>query len=417
MSALDRLIRNLEQGHLETAMEDFSQLKNTGTDDEKFDAAEELFALGFLDESRQLYEQLMDAYPDEKELVILLAEVYTEMDQTEESLVLLERITADNEFFPRAMLLSADIYQMQGLYEVSEQKLLQAKKQLPDEPVIQFALGELYNEQGRFLEAIRHYKQINLPEMAGVNINRRLGECYSAGGSFEDALPYYESALEDERDVQTLFEYAFTAYQASHYQTASSVFEELLEMDPEYHAAYLLLARAYEHDEELEKALDAAEAGVKSDPFHKELFLTAGKLSLKLGLEQKAEEFMRQAIALDPDYLEAALVLNRILIHQERADEVLEVIEIVRNSGEDDPQFNWDAAKAYEWQEQYDQALEEYKKAYVVYNDHTDFLADYGSFLLEEGRREEARVIFEKLIKHDPSNEEWQMTLDSLSQF
>ncbi|WP_227395280.1 tetratricopeptide repeat protein [Jeotgalibacillus aurantiacus] len=417
MSALDRLIRNLEQGHLETAMEDFSQLKNAGTDDEKFDAAEELFALGFLDESRQLYEQLMDAYPDEKELVILLAEVYTEMDQTEESLVLLERITADNEFFPRAMLLSADIYQMQGLYEVSEQKLLQAEKQLPDEPVIQFALGELYNEQGRFLEAIRHYKQINHPEMAGVNINRRLGECYSAGGSFEDALPYYESALEDERDVQTLFEYAFTAYQASHYQTASSVFEELLEMDPEYHAAYLLLARAYEQDEELEKALDAAESGVKSDPFHKELFLTAGKLSLKLGLEQKAEEFIRQAIALDPDYLEAALVLNRILIHQERAEEVLEVIEIVRSSGEDDPQFNWDAAKAYEWQEQYDQALEEYKKAYVVYNDHTDFLSDYGSFLLEEGRREEARVIFEKLIENDPSNEEWQMTLDSLNQF
>lgn len=53
----------------------------------------------------------------------------------------------------------ADLYQMQGLFEVSEQKLLKAQAILPDEPVIDFALGELYFTQGAYGKAVRQFKK------------------------------------------------------------------------------------------------------------------------------------------------------------------------------------------------------------------------------------------------------------------
>ncbi|MDZ5712004.1 tetratricopeptide repeat protein [Jeotgalibacillus haloalkalitolerans] len=416
MNDLQQMIDYLHAGSLEEAMKIYNELKRIGTDEEKYEAAEALFSLGFQEKSIELYEDLIELYPEETELTVLKAEAHAELDQIEEAMELLETITDSSEFYARAMLLSADLYHMQGLHEVSEQKLLKAYEADKSEEVIQFALAEFYIQQGRFLEAIRFYKMLSEQEIAGVIISKRLGECYSAGGSFEEALSYYEEALEHERDAETLFQYGFTAYQAGHNLTAAEVFEELIELDPDYHSAYKLLAHSYEHEEELSKALEAAEKGVKHDPFNKELFLTAGKLSLKTANEEKAESFLRQAIAIDPDYLEAALILNKVLLKQEKPDECLDIIQTVRESGEDDPQFLWDAAKAYELREDFSLASEEYKKAYVVYNDHSDFLEDYGNFLLEEGRHKDALDIYVKLSEKDPTNEEWQMNIEHLRQ-
>lgn len=413
------MIQLLHEGNLDQALKEFTVVKSTGTDDEKFELAEELFQLGFLEQSKELFSQLIESYPEEGELKVLLAETLVEMDETEEALLLLDDIDSDDEFYARSLLLAADLYQMQGLYEVSERKLVLANKKMPDEPIIHFALGELYNEQGRFLEAIRHYKEVTeagIEEVAGVELNQRLGECYSAGGAFEEALPYYEKALENNREINTLFGYGFTAYQSAHYATAIEVFSELIEADPEYHSAYMLLAKSFEHEEQLDDARTSAEKGLTADPYNKELFLLAGKLALKQGDEVNAEAHLREAIAIDPNFLEAALVLNRLLIKQERADDVIELIQHIENAGESDPQFRWDAAKAYEWLEEYDNASNEYTQAYVVYNDHIDFLEDYGGFLLEESRINEAHAIYQKLVEKDPTNQDWLERLERLEQ-
>ncbi len=56
-------------------------------------------------------------------------------------------------------------------------------------------------------------------------------------------------------EINTLFEYAFTAYQAGMYKIAIKKFTELQELDPEYHSMYLYLAKSYEHEEEIDQAL------------------------------------------------------------------------------------------------------------------------------------------------------------------
>ncbi|EWG10852.1 tetratricopeptide repeat protein [Cytobacillus firmus] len=416
MDKVNKIITLLENGHHEEALESYQQILLDGSHEERFLLAEELFQYGFLEESKALYERLLEAYPEEGELLVLLAETHIDLGNEEEAILVLERINEQDPSFPQSLLLLADLYQMDGLFEVSEQKLLKAKKILPDEIIVDFALGELYAEQGRFLEAKRIYENVLRKEdiIAGINVNQRLADILSAGGAFEEALPYYEKALDDKLEINTLFSYAFTALQAGFNRTAIEKLTELKELDPEYHSLYLYLAQAYEREEEADNGLEAVKEGIKQDEFNKELFFYGGKLALKNGNEKEAEDMFRQALALDPEYVQAAILLNKLLLQQERYEDVIEITEMLNELEE--PQLIWDSAVAFQHLEEYSEALNKYQLAYTFFKQQPDFLSDYGYFLAEEGKREEAAEIFNTLIKLEPGNEEYLDVLQRLTE-
>lgn len=417
MSYKEQMLSSLEEGNLEKAKKQYNQVLKFGSHEEKFSLAEELHHLGFLEEAKELYGNLLQYYPGEGELLIELAEVLVEMDKEEEAIVTLAELDEKDPSYPRSLLLLADLYQMQGLFEVSEQKLLQAKRLLPDEPVIDFGLGELYSETGRFLEAIRHYQILiekGTTELGGTNVHQRLAEAYSVGGAFEEALTHYEKALQEHLEINTLFGYAFTAYQAGYYEKAIEKFVSVKELDPEYHSVYLLLAKSYEREEKLQESLEAVQEGIKQDEYNKELNVFGGKISLKMGLEEEAEAFLREALALDPGYVEAALIINKLFFTQDRYEDVLEIAQMLTVEGEEEPQINWDLAKAYEGLEQYNHALKQYRIAYTYFKNHQEFLLEFGQFLVEEGLRGEAVEVYKHLIEMDPSNDEWQDLIERL---
>lgn len=419
MNDVQKLLHFIEENNLEKAQKIFSKLKRNGTDEEKYLLAENLFQLGFLEQAKELYELLLKSYPDENELKILLAEILIDLNQEEEAILYLNAIDKEDAFYPQALLVSADLYQVLGLFEVSEQKLIEAKKLLTDEPVIDFALGELYHSQGLFLKAVKYYKsllELGHEEISGVFLPERMAEAYSASGAFEEAIPYYEKALQHHQDIDTLFGFAFTCYQAGFYKKAIKAFTDLKAMDHEFHSLYLYLAKAYEHEGELERSLATVKQGLTVDRFNKELFYYGGKVALKENKEELAETYIREALALDPGYLAAALTLNKLLIHQERYEEVLEVIEKINEEGEVDPQLRWDAAVSHNALEQYSNALKSYRLAYNDFKDNEKFLLEYGYFLREEGDIRAAVKVFRQLLEKDPTNEEIMIVLEQLEQ-
>jgi tetratricopeptide (TPR) repeat protein len=408
MNRIDQIVQLVESGEVEKGMELAEQLKREGSDEEKYILAEHFFSWGWLEEAEALLKQLMERYPDDGDIRLFLAEVYTELEKEEEALDILTEIDENDPYYVRACLLAADLYQMQGLDEVSEQKLLRAYEQLPDEPIVQFALAEFYFTRGEYQKSVRFYEQVLQKEktIAGVAIKERLAEALSLLGEFEQALPYYEEALNDRLDVHTLFRYGFTAYQAGAYKTAIEKLNELKVLDREYVPLYLYLAKAYEQEGDLAKSYDTAKEGLTIDDLNKELLLYAGKMALKLGKTDEAETYLKKAVEIDPGYLEALLTLTKWLLHEERYEEVVEWITQAMNSGEYDPQLEWDLAKAKQKLEKYDEALNHYEEAYTFFKNDPDFLYDYGYFLLEEGKREEAKAQFEQLLRLDPTNDE-----------
>ena len=417
MERVNKIINMLENGQHNEALTEYNFVLNSGMPDEKFLLGEEMFQYGFLDEAKALVENLLETFPEEGELLVLLGEILVEAGDDEEAILVLEKISEHDANFGQSLLLLADLYQVQGLYEVCERKLLKAKEILPDEVIIDFALGELYSEQGEITKAMEAYEKVlkEENEIAGVNINQRIADLLSASGVFEDALVYYEKAINEKLDINTLFGYAFTALQAGYYRTAIGRFLELKELDPEYHSLYLHLALAYEREEELENSLLTIQEGIKQDEFNKELFLFGGKIAVRLGKVEEGEKYLREAVALDPGFIEAAITLNKLFFHQERFEDVIELIAQLDIKEDEEPQLLWDSAVSYQNLENFSYALDKYESAYTFFKKNQTFLHDYGYFLIEEGKTDRAAEIFKQMLNEDPTNEEYLDLLERLT--
>ena len=408
MSKVEEAIYLVDNGDAEQGLQQIKDLIKTSSNDEKYMIAEAYFKWGQVEEAKELIEELMFLYPDEGELIIFMAEILIDLDNEEEAISYLEDISVNDPVYVEALLLQADLYQIQGLFEVSEKKLMAAKQKMPDETIIDFALAELYFSQGEYKKAISFYQNVLIENetLAGVNIHARLASSLSSVGEFEEALSFYQTAVNQNEDANTLFGYGFTALQAGYNKTAIETFNRLKELDPDYSSFYLLLAQAYDQEGMLQECYATLEQGLKVDELNKELHYHAGKIAMKQGNKDQVEQHLRQAVAIDPGFVEATITLTKYLIHEERYEDVIECLEAVMKYGEYDPQYEWDLAHAKNHLEQYSDALNHYRHAYTSFKDDIDFLKEYGYFLLEEGDHKEAVRIFKQLLVLDPTNYE-----------
>ncbi|MGD7008004.1 tetratricopeptide repeat protein [Metabacillus sp. 84] len=406
----------VENGDAEKGLEQLTILEGTLHDEEKFLLADKYYEWGLPDKALNLLSDLHLLYPRETDISLLMAEAYIDLEQEDEAIAILDQIDKGDDAYPQALLLQADLYQLQGLQEVSERKLKEAKKLLPDEPLIDFALGEFYFHSGDDHSSVAYYKQAASAgdSFAGVDINQRLADALSGSGEFEAALPHYEKALADKLDLHALFGFGIAALRAGQAKTAIHQLEKLKELDPEFSSLYLPLARAYEEEEMVQESLEAALEGIRQDEMNKELFLYAGKAALKNNQPDQAASLLKEAAAIDPGHAEAVLTLANLYQHQEQYEEIIDLLTEVMKFEEEDPQYFWLLGKSYNETEKFSQASDYYERAYKFFKDQTDFLEEYGRFLIEEGNRQKAIDLFRRILMIDPANVEIEALLMQL---
>lgn len=134
MSYAKEMLDAIEAGQMETAKQLFTQVLAHDDDETQYNLAEELYALGFNGQAKRLYQGLLGRYPDQGDLATALADIAVSDGDTDAALNYLSRIQPGDPAYVQSLVSAADVYQTLGLYEVSEQKLLEAKRLAPDEP-------------------------------------------------------------------------------------------------------------------------------------------------------------------------------------------------------------------------------------------------------------------------------------------
>lgn len=416
MNTQQPVIEAIQNGDLHALKHAIEDLLVSADANEQYEMADYLMNFGYMKQADEIYAHLVYLFPEEAQLKIDRATVLMELEQEDEALELLMDVSEEAAEYPQALLALADYYQMQGLYEVAERHINHAMDLLPEEPLLLFAKAELMMEMGRLSEAARLYEELyeTTKEIAGVRIIERLADVHRQGGSYEEALHYYQHALKDTTSADLLFGAAYAAFQAEEFEKAIRYLEDLKVFDPDYFAGYLLLAQSYAMQENNKKALEVIKEGITRDEYDKELYLFAGKMAIKNSLPEEAESYLRQAIALDPEYMEAVLALVSMLSHDERDEETIEIIEGLHK---DD--FEWStlsafAAEAYDRLEEYDKAGKHYANAYRDHDEDAAFLEKYVYFLIEDGQHAQAKEVAMKLHNLQPEEQEW---LDLLTRF
>lgn len=395
----EKIVASIQNQDLEHADKYLKRALKEDDAETLLELAEYLESIGFLPQAREIYLQERESYP---EVNINLAQIAVEDGDIEGAFFYLDTISPESEAYLSALLVMADIYDMEGLTDVAREKLLLASE-ISDEPLVVFGLAEIELELGNFNQAIKEYAKLDnreILELTGISTYQRIGRAYASLGKFEAAIEFLEKAIEIEYDDGTIFELATILYGQGEYQKANVYFKQLDTMNPDFEGYEYVYAQSLHEENKTEEALRLVQKGLIKNEFDTNLLLAASQLSYELHDSKQAESYLLKAKDVAVDDEDVLMRLTNLYLEEERYEDVV----ALSRDNIDSVLTKWNIAKAY-------QALEADKKALKIYDelatdlaDNPEFLQDYAYILREFGQKERAHQVAERYLQLVPDD-------------
>ena len=373
------------------------------------DLGEYLESIGFFLQAKRIYNKLAPLYP---QVNLNLAAIASEDGDLEEAFAYLEEIRSNDPWYVNALLIKADLYQMDGLPDVAREKLVEAS-QLSDDPIITFGMAEIDFELGNFTQAIKEYASLDnrtIYEQTGISTYQRIGVSYASLGKFEAAIEFLQKAIELEYDESAVFELAVILYDQEDYQKANLYFKQLDTLSPDFEGYEYIYALSLHADHQAEEALFMAQQGLNKNPFDSQLALLASQVSYELHDTEKAESYLLDAWDNADDLEELALRLTNLYLEQERYEDIL----ALEDQDWDNVLTRWNIARSYQALENIEKARELYGELHRDLRDNPEFLEEYIYLLRECGELERAKQEAQHYLSLVPDDSAMQEFYDSL---
>ena len=399
MQNSEKMIAALSNQDLTHANKYFERALKEDDDEMLLDLGAYLESIGFLPQAKQIYLKLRERFP---EVNVNLAQIAAEDDDLTEAFLYLDAIDETSPDYVSALLVMADLYDMEGLTDVAREKLLLATDISPD-PLVLFGLEELDLDLGHFKEAIDYYAQLDnreILELTGVSTYQRIGHAYAALGKFEAAVEFLEKAVEIEYDDQTVFELAVILYDMEEYQKANLYFKQLETMNPDFDGYEYVYALSLQKENQGSEALRVVQQGLSKNSFDSNLLLLASQLSYEQHDSRSAESYLLEAKQVSDDTEEVLMRLSNLYLEEERYEDVV----ALDDEAIDNVLTKWNMAKAYRQLEDEDKAYEAYHDLEADLYDNPEFLQDYAYLLYEYGYRKQAQKIAEHYLTLVPDD-------------
>ncbi|TMR74259.1 tetratricopeptide repeat protein [Streptococcus pseudopneumoniae] len=403
------MLQALEEQDLTKAEHYFAKALENDSSELLYELATYLEGIGFYPQAKEIYLKIVEDFP---EVHLNLAAIASEDGQIEEAFAYLEEIQADSDWYVSALLLKADLYQMEGLTDVAREKLLEALTYSED-PLLILGLAELDSELENYQEAILGYAQLDnrsIYEQTGISTYQRIGFAYAQLGKLETATEFLEKALELEYDDLIAFELASLYFDQEEYQKAVLYFKQIDTISPDFEGYEYGYSQALHKEHQVQEALRIAKQGLEKNPFETRLLLAASQFSYELHDASGAENYLLTAKEDAEDTEEILLRLATIYLEQERYEDILDLQS-------DEPEnllTKWMIARSYQEMDDLDTAYEHYQELAGDLKDNPEFLEHYIYLLRELGYFEEAKVNAQAYLKLVPDDVQMQELFERL---
>lgn len=395
----EKMVASIQNQDLEHADKYFKRALKEDDAETLLELAEYLESIGFLPQAREIYLQERESYP---EVNINLAQIATEDGDIEGAFLYLDAISPESEAYLSALLVTADIYDMEGLTDVAREKLLLASK-ISDDPLVIFGLAEIELELGNFNQAIKEYAKLDnreILELTGISTYQRIGRAYASLGKFEAAIEFLEKTIEIEYDDGTIFELATILYDQGEYQKANVYFKQLDTMNPDFEGYEYVYAQSLHEENKTEEALRLVQKGLSKNEFDTNLLLATSQFSYELHDSKQAENYLLKAKDVAVDDEDVLMRLTNLYLEEERYEDVV----ALSRDNIDSILTKWNIAKAYQALEADKKALNLYDELATDLSDNPEFLQDYAYILREFGQKERAHQVAERYLQLVPDD-------------
>ena len=411
MNNSQQILQALEEQDLTKAEHYFVKALENDPSDLLYELATYLEGIGFYPQAKEIYLKIVEDFP---EVHLNLATIASEDGQIEEAFAYLEEIQADSDWYVSALLLKADLYQLEGLTDVAREKLLETLTYSED-PLLILGLAELDSELENYQEAIQGYAQLDnrsIYEQTGISTYQRIGFAYAQLGKFETATEFLEKALELEYDDLTAFELASLYFDREEYQKAVLYFKQLDTISPDFEGYEYGYSQALHKEHQVQEALRITKQGLEKNPFETRLLLVASQFSYELHDASGAENYLLTAKEDAEDTEEILLRLATIYLEQERYEDILDL----QNDEPENLLTKWMIARSYQEMDDLDTAYEHYQELAGDLKDNPEFLEHYIYLLRELGYFEEAKVNAQAYLKLVPDDVQMQELYERLQE-
>ena len=411
MNNSQQMLQALEEQDLTKAEHYLVKALENDSSELLYELATYLEGIGFYPQAKEIYLKIVEDFP---EVHLNLAAIASEDGQIEEAFAYLEEIQPDSDWYVSALVLKADLYQLEGLTDVAREKLLEALTYSED-PLLILGLAELDSELENYQEAIQGYSQLDnrtIYEQTGISTYQRIGFAYAQLGKFETATEFLEKALELEYDDLTAFELASLYFDQEEYQKAVLYFKQLDTISPDFEGYEYGYSQALHKEHQVQEALRIAKQGLEKNPFETRLLLVASQFSYELHDASGAENYLLTAKEDAEDTEEILLRLATIYLEQERYEDILDLQS-------DEPEnllTKWMIARSYQEMDDLDTAYEHYQELAGDLKDNPEFLEHYIYLLRELGYFEEAKVNAQAYLKLVPDDVQMQELYERLQE-
>ena len=411
MNNSQQMLQALEDQDLTKVEHYFVKALENDPSDLLYELATYLEGIGFYPQAKEIYLKIVEDFP---EVHLNLAAIASEDGQIEEAFAYLEEIQPDSDWYVSALLLKADLYQMEGLTDVAREKLLEALTYSED-PLLILGLAELDSELENYQEAIQGYAQLDnrsIYEQTGISTYQRIGFAYAQLGKFETAIEFLEKALELEYDDLTAFELASLYFDREEYQKAVLYFKQIDTISPDFEGYEYGYSQALHKEHQVQEALRIAKQGLEKNPFETRLLLVASQFSYELHDASGAENYLLTAKEDAEDTEEILLRLATIYLEQERYEDILGL----QSEEPENLLTKWMIARSYQELDDLDTAYEHYQELAGDLKDNPEFLEHYIYLLRELGYFEEAKVNAQAYLKLVPDDVQMQELYERLQE-
>ena len=411
MNNSQQMLQALEEQDLTKAEHYLVKALENDSSELLYELATYLEGIGFYPQAKEIYLKIVEDFP---EVHLNLAAIASEDGQIEEAFAYLEEIQPDSDWYVSALVLKADLYQLEGLTDVAREKLLEALTYSED-PLLILGLAELDSELENYQEAIQGYSQLDnrtIYEQTGISTYQRIGFAYAQLGKFETATEFLEKALELEYDDLTAFELASLYFDREEYQKAVLYFKQLDTISPDFEGYEYGYSQALHKEHQVQEALRIAKQGLEKNPFETRLLLAASQFSYESHDASGAENYLLTAKEDAEDTEEILLRLATIYLEQERYEDILDL----QSEEPENLLTKWMIARSYQEMDDLDTAYEHYQELVGDLKDNPEFLEHYIYLLRELGYFEEAKVNAQAYLKLVPDDVQMQELYERLQE-
>ena len=242
--------------------------------------------------------------------------------------------------------------------------------------------------------------------------HNNLGNVLLQEGRTDEAIALFQQALQIKPDyADAYYNLGNALLHETKVDDAIALYRRALQLNPDYAKAHINLGNALILEGKMDEAMDHYQQALQITPNDAEAHIDLGNALLQKGKADEAIAHFRQALQINPDYAEACYDLGNALLQEGKTDEAMANYEQAVQVDPNYAEAQNNLGEVLLRKGSVDEAITRFQKAVDINPGYADAYFNLGVALSKTGNVDDAIVQYQKAVEINPAYLEAQINL------